>query len=78
MLVFMGAMLQRTGAGEDLLLGIRSALRRAPGALPDRGDPGRRALAPAARVIAASVGALALLAFPGCCASPTARTRRRE
>ena len=64
LLVFMGAMLQRTGAGEDLLLGIRAALRRAPGALPIAVILVGAALAPAAGVIAASVGALALLAFP--------------
>ena len=64
LLVFMGAMLQRTGAGEDLLLGIRAALRRAPGALPIAVILVGVALAPAAGVIAASVGALALLAFP--------------
>ena len=64
MLVFMGAMLQKTGAGEDLLLGIRAALRRAPGALPIAVILVGAALAPAAGVIAASVGALALLAFP--------------
>jgi len=64
MLIFMGAMLQRTGAGEDLLLGIRAALRRAPGALPIAVILVGAALAPAAGVIAASVGALALLAFP--------------
>jgi len=64
LLVFMGAMLQRTGAGEDLLLGMRAALRRAPGALPIAVILVGAALAPAAGVIAASVGALALLAFP--------------
>jgi tripartite ATP-independent transporter DctM subunit len=64
LLVFMGAMLQRTGAGEDLLLGIRAALRRVPGALPIAVILVGAALAPAAGVIAASVGALALLAFP--------------
>ncbi len=64
LLVFMGAMLQKTGTGEDLLLGIRSALRRAPGALPIAVILVGAALAPAAGVIAASVGALALLAFP--------------
>ena len=64
LLVFMGAMLQKTGAGEDLLLGIRGALRRLPGALPIAVIVVGAALAPAAGVIAASVGALALLAFP--------------
>jgi tripartite ATP-independent transporter DctM subunit len=64
LLVFMGSMLQRTGAGEDLLLGMRAALRRAPGALPIAVILVGAALAPAAGVIAASVGALALLAFP--------------
>ena len=64
LLVFMGAMLQRTGAGEDLLVGVRAALRRAPGALPIAVILVGAALAPAAGVIAASVGALALLAFP--------------
>ncbi|HTN29000.1 MAG TPA: TRAP transporter large permease subunit [Burkholderiales bacterium] len=64
LLVFMGAMLQKTGAGEDLLLGIRAALRRTPGALPIAVILVGAALAPAAGVIAASVGALALLAFP--------------
>ncbi|HTN28014.1 MAG TPA: TRAP transporter large permease subunit [Burkholderiales bacterium] len=64
LLVFMGAMLQKTGAGEDLLLGIRGALRRLPGALPIAVILVGAALAPAAGVIAASVGALALLAFP--------------
>lgn len=64
LLIFMGAMLQKTGAGEDLLLGVRAALRRAPGALPIAVILVGAALAPAAGVIAASVGALALLAFP--------------
>ena len=64
LLVFMGAMLQKTGAGEDLLLGIRAALRRVPGALPIAVILVGAALAPAAGVIGASVGALALLAFP--------------
>ncbi|HEV8094182.1 MAG TPA: TRAP transporter large permease subunit, partial [Burkholderiales bacterium] len=64
LLVFMGSMLQKTGAGEDLLLGLRAALRRAPGALPIAVILVGAALAPAAGVIAASVGALALLAFP--------------
>jgi len=64
LLVFMGSMLQKTGAGEDLLLGMRAALRRAPGALPIAVILVGAALAPAAGVIAASVGALALLAFP--------------
>jgi tripartite ATP-independent transporter DctM subunit len=64
LLVFMGAMLQKTGVGEDLLLGVRAALRRAPGALPIAVILVGAALAPAAGVIAASVGALALLAFP--------------
>jgi tripartite ATP-independent transporter DctM subunit len=64
LLVFMGSMLQKTGAGEDLLLGVRAALRRAPGALPVAVILVGAALAPAAGVIAASVGALALLAFP--------------
>jgi tripartite ATP-independent transporter DctM subunit len=64
LLVFMGAMLQKSGAGEDLLLGIRTALRRAPGALPIAVILVGAVLAPAAGVIAASVGALALLAFP--------------
>lgn len=64
LLVFMGAMLQKTGAGEDLLLGMRAALRRAPGALAIAVILLGAVLAPAAGVIAASVGALALLAFP--------------
>ena len=64
MLVFMGAILQRSGTGEDLLLGIRAALARAPGALAIAVILLGVALAPAAGVIAASVGALALLAFP--------------
>ncbi len=64
LLVFMGSMLQKTGAGEDLLLGMRAALRRAPGALPIAVILVGAALAPAAGGIAASVGALALLAFP--------------
>ncbi|MGH8676231.1 MAG: TRAP transporter large permease [Burkholderiales bacterium] len=64
LLVFMGAMLQKTGTGEDLLLGMRAALRGAPGALAIAVILLGAALAPAAGVIAASVGALALLAFP--------------
>jgi tripartite ATP-independent transporter DctM subunit len=64
LLIFMGAVLQKSGAGEDLLLGVRAALRRVPGALPVAVILVGAALAPAAGVIAASVGALALLAFP--------------
>jgi len=64
LLVFMGAVLQKTGIGEDLLLGVRAALRQTPGGLAIAVLLLGLALAPAAGVIAASVGALAVLAFP--------------
>lgn len=64
LLIFMGAMLQRSGVADDLLLGVRDALRRVPGALALAVVVLGALLAPAAGVVAASVSALALIAFP--------------
>ncbi len=64
LLVLMGATLQRTGLAEDLLLGVHALLRGAPGALPVAVIALGAVLAPTAGVIAASVGALALMALP--------------
>jgi len=64
LLIFMGAMLQKSGVADDLLLGVRDALRRVPGALALAVIVLGALLAPAAGVVAASVSALALIAFP--------------